>query len=273
MLKSLSLLAVALFVPFLLSCTGITSAVTDLVISDDQEVAMGQKFAAQINADAAHYPPYKGSADVINYVKSLGQNIVSHQKDRNIAFTFTVLNDTSINAFAIPGGFVYVNIGVLRNASSGAEVAGVIAHEIGHVTMRHGAKQLMKSESISFVNQILFGSDSNSIAAAVSSVVENLVFLKFSRDDENQADSCGVVYSIGAHYNPYGMKNFFQVLMNKYGDGMGAFETLSDHPNTSDRITHVQNLINKTPGAPTSATDTTQTHYYAAEFLAVKAKL
>jgi beta-barrel assembly-enhancing protease len=268
MTRFFPLIAVTLFVPIFLSC----QSMTEFFISDDQEIDMGNKFKAQIDADTKNYPPYTAtSADhitVINYVNSIGQKIVNAQKDRNIPFTFSVLADTTINAFAIPGGHVYVNIGLLRAATSGAEVAGVMAHEIGHVTMRHGAKQMMKSEGLTIVQQILFGTDTASIAAAVANMVTNLFFLKFSRDDENQADSCAVAYSTAAKYNPYGIKNFFTTLMNKYGDGMGVFEALSTHPNTSDRIAHTQTLINKTPNVPL---DTTWMH--KDEYLAIKGKI
>ncbi|HUI93227.1 MAG TPA: M48 family metallopeptidase [Chitinivibrionales bacterium] len=261
----------ASIIPFLFNC----QTLTNFFISDEQEVELGDKFQAQILSDTVDYPQYKPGIlqhdSVIGYVNAMGQRLAAAQKDRtNITFTFNIIaNDTIINAFAIPGGHIFIYMGTLRAANSAAEVACVLAHEIGHVTMRHGAKQLMKSEAVGLVNTILFGSDSTSIANAVAQACENMVFLKFSRDDESQADSCAVKYSTAAQYNAYGMIHFFQTLMAKYPDGNGPYEVLSDHPATADRITAVQRIIGKTANVPPD--DTTWT--YPAEYAAIKAKL
>lgn len=260
-----------LALPLFLSC----NALTEFFISDEQEVEMGDKFKKQILADTKNYPQYKntGSASdsVIRYVETMGANIVRAQKDRpTLKFTFTVIdNDTMINAFAIPGGHVFVYTGLLKAAKSGAEVSGVLAHEIGHITMRHGAKQLMKASAVDIVNQILFG-DSSSVAGAVAQICESLLFLKFSRDDEYQADSCAVAYTVAADYNPYGMKYFFQTLMAKYGGGMGPFEVISTHPNTQERIDEVVRIAKNTSGA---APDDGVTKMYTTEFAAIKGKI
>jgi predicted Zn-dependent protease len=262
---------VAILIPLFFTC----QKITDFFISDKQEVELGDKFKAQILSDSVTYPQYKNTStkrdSVIKFVTDMGQKIVAAQKDReNINFTFTLIDkDTMINAFAVPGGHVFVYTGLLKAAGSAAEVAGVLAHEIGHVTMRHGANQLMKSTAVSTVSQILFGGDSTSIANAVLSICENLLFLKFSRDDEYQADSCSVKYTVASQYNPFGMKHFFQTLSAKYGGGMGSFEVLSTHPDTDKRIQGVERVIGKTTGAP--ADDSTWT--YTTEFAAIKSKI
>jgi beta-barrel assembly-enhancing protease len=262
----------ALIIPCFFSC----GTITDFFISDEQEVQLGDKFQAQILADSVNYPQYKAITPqrdtVIKYINTMGQKIVAAQKDRTtLTFTFTLIaNDTMINAFAVPGGHVFVYTGLLKAANSAAEVAGVLAHEIGHVTMRHGAKQLMKSEALSTVNTILFGSDSASIAGAVLNICESLLFLKFSRDDEFQADSCSVKYTFSSQYNPYGMNHFFQTLQTKYPDGNGPFEILSTHPATSERITAVNRIIGKTAGAPA---DDGTTWMYTTEYAAIKSKI
>jgi predicted Zn-dependent protease len=262
----------ALIIPCILSC----GTITDFFISDEQEKELGDKFQAQILADSVTYPQYKATSpqhdSVINYISAMGQKIVAAQKDRtSLNFTFQLINnDTMINAFAIPGGHVFVYTGLLKAAGSAAEVAGVLAHEIAHVTKRHGANQLMKSEGLSLVNQILFGSDSTSIAGAVLNICENLLFLKFSRNDEYQADSCAVKYTVASQYNPYGMKKFFETLMAKYPNGNTPFEVLSTHPATADRITAVERIIGKTPNAPA---DDGTTWMYKTEYAAIKSKI
>jgi beta-barrel assembly-enhancing protease len=262
----------ALIIPCFFTC----GTITDFFISDEQEVQLGDKFQAQILADSVTYPQYKATTPqrdtVIKYVNAMGQKIVAAQTDRkNITFTFTLIaNDTMINAFAVPGGHVFIYTGTLKNANSAAEVAGVLAHEIGHVTMRHGAKQLMKSTAVSTVSQILFGNDSASIAGAVLNICENLLFLKFSRDDEYQADSCAVKYTVASQYNPFGIKHFFETLNAKYPNGGGPFEVLSTHPATTERITAVERIIGKTTGAPA---DDGTTWMYTAEYAAIKSKI
>jgi len=266
--KSLSLLTIALCIPVLLSCNTMTDAITGLVISDADEISIGAKLKAQMLADTRTYPAYTKDASVTSYINNLGAALVAAQTDRtNIPFTFTIINDTIVNAFSLPGGPVFIYRGLLEKANSGAEVAGVLAHEIGHVTMRHGAKKLAETEGVQIVNQIVFGNDST-VSATVAGLLVNMAFLKFSRDDEYQADSCGVCYSFAARYNPYGMKNFFNTLYTLYGDT--PMEALSDHPATSERITNVQRLINKLHSPPLS-TDTTGMH--ADEYLTIKAKI
>jgi beta-barrel assembly-enhancing protease len=230
---------------------------TNFIISDEDEISLGQKFSAQISADSVTYRHYTKDTAIINYIRRMGQAIADVQNDRrNVPFSFTIIDDTVVNAFSLPGGPVYIYKGLLKKAGSGAEIAGVLAHEIGHITMRHGARKMAEMYGVQIVNQILFGSDS-SAAATIASLLAGMAFLKVGRDNEYEADSCGVAYSVSARYNPYGMKNFFQTLSSLYGDT--PFELLSDHPATSERINNVQRLINKLPTPPLS-TDTTGLH-------------
>ncbi|MBN2035236.1 MAG: M48 family metalloprotease [Chitinispirillaceae bacterium] len=258
---------VAALVPFLFTC----ETLTDFFISDEDEVTLGNKFKKEILADSQNYPQYTKSSEVINYITTMGNRLVNSSSVRtNISFTFTLIdNDTMINAFAIPGGHVFVYTGLLKAAKSGAEVAGVIGHEIGHIAMRHGAKRLAQASAVEIVNQILLG-DSSSAAGAVAQLCESLLFLKFSRDDEYQADSCAVAFTAAAAYNPYGMKFFFQTLMDTYGGGMGPFEVVSTHPDTQKRIDEVVRIAKKTTSA---YTDGGTEGMYRLEFEAIKTKI
>jgi beta-barrel assembly-enhancing protease len=257
----------AILVPFLFSCASVTDTITNLIISDQDEIDLGVKFKAQILADPKTYPRYAKDTAVIHYIERMGQTIAGAQKDRSgIPFSFTIIDDTVVNAFSLLGGPVFVYRGLLKKCNNGAEVAGVLAHEIGHVTMRHGAKLMAEKYGIQLVNQILLGGDS--ATSTIANLLEGMAFLKFSRNDEYQADSCGVAYSLASGYNPYGMKNFFTTLFSLYGDA--PFEVFSDHPSTSDRIANAGRLIAKTPGAP-AAGDTTNLHQ--ADFNLIKSKL
>jgi predicted Zn-dependent protease len=183
---------------------------------------------------------------VIDYIDSIGQQIVSRQNDRDtLTFHFNVINaDTVINAFAVPGGYVYIYTGTILNARNEDEIAGVLAHEIGHVTMRHGAKTLVKNYGYGFLMDILLG-DSTKLRSVVD-VAAGLGFLRYSRDNEFQSDSCGVEYLISGGWSPLGMKTFLQLLADKYASGM-RFDWLSTHPDTEKRITTVQKLIATKP--------------------------
>jgi beta-barrel assembly-enhancing protease len=248
-IKSVRYVAVALLLPVLFTCSAVTQFVRPFLVSDADEVTLGTKFQSEIVADTKDYPLYTKNGDVIHYVDTLGQSLVRAQSDRNdLAFTFQVIdNDSVINAFSIPGGHVFVYTGLLKAAQNGAEVAGVLAHEIGHVTKRHGVNRLVQQNGIEFVNQIVFGSNATT-SSMIAGLLENMLFLKFSRTDEYQADSCGVSYAFRCGYNPYGMSSFFQTLLSKYGDS--PMETFSDHPNTSERIRNVQGLIGRLSNPP-----------------------
>jgi predicted Zn-dependent protease len=119
-----------LIIPVLFSCNTLTDIVRPILLSEDDEIALGNKFKKQIIADTINYPPYKKSQEVIDYINSMGQTIAGKQDDRpDLSFSFTIIaQDTVINAFAVPGGHVFIYTGLLKAAQSGAEVAGVVAH-------------------------------------------------------------------------------------------------------------------------------------------------
>jgi predicted Zn-dependent protease len=225
---------------------------SSIIISDEDEIKIGDKFKQQIVADTVQYPLYSARPDadlrVVRYVDSIGNLLSRIQDDRKIDFTFTVIDDTLVNAFAIPGGHVFVYTGLLAKADNGAEVAGVLAHEIGHITKYHGKKMLASQGVVNFVNTILFG-DSASVTSTVSVLLEKMAFLKYSRTNEYQADSCSVAYTTKAAINPRGMHSFLQ----KLGEST-AFEKYSEafstHPDVEKRLTNVQQVIDKTSNVP-----------------------
>lgn len=227
-------------------------SVRSFLLSENEEIEMGNKFRAQIVSDTVGYPPYRGNPNVSKYVDSLGRLIASSQNDwssSKVNYTFTVIDDdTMINAFAVPGGHVFLYTGLLLAATNEAQVAGVLAHEIAHISKHHSADALVKQNAVSLVNQVIFGNEESSLTAVIS-ILENLTFLKFSRENENEADSLSVIYTSQAGMNPQGMSEFLGILKSKYGDSrrlLEPFEKLvSSHPLTSERITNVNNIISK----------------------------
>lgn len=258
------LISIAVFttIVFSISCT---DKVAPFLISDNDEVQLGNTLRKEINNDTDTYPPFTGDAKISTFIDSLGQLLADIQQDRDtLTFTFTIIEKDEINAFAIPGGHVYIYTGLLSNARSGAEIAGVLAHEIGHIAKYHGRNQLLNKEMVGYVNSILFG-DSSSIAGALTGLLENMAFLSFSRNNEFQADSCAVRYTALAGINPEGMSIFLKKLREKYGEEPAVFEPFSSHPPLKDRIERVEALIDKVSSPP--AHDSAM---YVEEYLAIR---
>jgi len=264
-------LAAASALPLLLSCETaekIMDVVTPFLISDQQEYEMGNNFYSQIVADSVSYRLYKKNAQVVSYIRGIGSSVVAHQTDRpevsdTFEYNFDVIdNDTVVNAFAIPGGHVFVYTGLLLNASNEAEVAGVISHEVSHITKRHGAQKLVESYGIDFCMDLIFG-DSTALRSAMD-IATGMLFLKFSRENEYEADSSGLSYMINCGYNPTGMVTFFQSLQDSGGTPK-VFEAFSTHPNTADRIAAVNTMI-----SGNSSANLSDTALYASRFAPIK---
>lgn len=223
-------------------------------VSQQQEVQMGQQTAAQVNAQL----PMLRDALVDSYVNSLGQAIASRTSRADLQWQFAVVNTDVINAFALPGGFVYVNRGVLSRASNESELAGVLAHEIEHVVRRHSVKQMEQVQQANIgvgLACALTRVCENQAAQAAIQVGGTAVFAKFSRADEVQADEGGFANMIRAGIDPRGMLTFFQKLLaedQSSGSG-GASAWFSDHPGTQDRIADIQRLLAATPASQLSS--------------------
>jgi predicted Zn-dependent protease len=183
------------------------------------------------------------------YVNRVAQNIVLHS-DAKIPFTVKVINSDEVNAFALPGGFLYVNRGLLEAAENEAEVAGVLAHEISHVTARHGIEQASKGELLNYASipLIFFGGLGGYLIRQAAGLAVPLTFLKFSRGAEKEADRLGAQYMWAAGYDPNALITFFEKLQAKDKRKPGTLsKVFSTHPLTGDRITEVRDLIARFP--------------------------
>jgi predicted Zn-dependent protease len=242
MKRQCSIPTVVLLFLALFSC----SEVSKWFVSDEEEVNMGTDFYHQILAQDTTYPVLDtvGNTNarlLAQYIDSIGTYVATHQTARPengyLKYVFTVIdNDSVINAFAIPGGYVFVYTGLIKQARNEAEIAGVLAHEIAHITQRHGVEQLVKLMGVDYVKQLIFGDDPNLIA----DIVTSLVFLKFSRENEFESDSCAIEFLITGGYNPNGMKTFLQLLSENSG---WTFEPLSTHPETAKRVEAADRII------------------------------
>ena len=182
-------------------------------ISQQQEVDMGAQEAQQVNAQL----PILNDATINAYVNSLGRSIASRTSRADLDWRFAVVNTEVINAFALPGGYIYVNRGVLSRASNESELAGVLAHEIEHVVRRHSVKQMEQAQGANVgvgIACALTGVCNNQVAAAAIQVGGTAVFAKFSRADEVQADEGGFNNMINAGISPRGMLTLCSTISN-----------------------------------------------------------
>jgi Zn-dependent protease with chaperone function len=219
------------------------------LFSQEQDVEMGREVAKQAESQL----PILNDRQATAYIDSLGRSLVAHAPANKYPFQFKIVNDKSINAFALPGGFVYVNRGAIEAADNEAQIAGVMAHEIGHVLLRHGTNQASKAYIAQAPLAILGGVlGSNSIGSVLAQLgigfATNSLFLKYSRDAERQADLMGTQLLHDSGYNPTAMVEFFEKIQ---AESKGrASEFFSDHPNPENRISSVQHEIEKMGGAP-----------------------
>ncbi|HYR42772.1 MAG TPA: M48 family metalloprotease [Terriglobia bacterium] len=222
------------------------------LFSPQQDIEMGRQSAKE----AEKQLPVLNDREAATYINTLGQNLAAHAPGEKYPYQFKIVNDKAINAFALPGGFVYVNRGAIEAADSENQIAGVMAHEIGHVVLRHGTNQVSKAYLAQAPLSILGGMlGSNSIGGVLAQLGVGLglnsLFLKYSRDAESQADLMGTQILHDSGYDPRGMVEFFEKIQ---AESKGrAVEFLSDHPNPENRISNVQHEIERLGAAPPNA--------------------
>ncbi|MGH9752135.1 MAG: M48 family metallopeptidase [Blastocatellia bacterium] len=213
--------------------------------SIEREVAIGRQLAAEVDRSSK----LVNDPIITEYVNRIAQNLVLHS-DSKVPFTIKVIDSEDVNAFALPGGFLYVNRGLLEAADNEAEVAGVIAHEIAHVAARHGMEQASKGELFNYLSiPLIFlgGIGGYAIQQGVGLVVP-LTFLKFSRGAEKEADRLGAQYMWASGYDPNALITFFEKLQAKNKKKPGTLsKVFSTHPLTGDRITEVRELVARFP--------------------------
>ncbi len=213
------------------------------LVSEGQEIQMGQQAAQEVEQSIG----FVEDPELQAYVAGIGKRMAAKSERPNLPWEFHVVNDAAVNAFALPGGFIYVTRGLLAHMNSEAELASVLGHEIGHVTARHSVQQISKAQLATLglgVGSIL----SSDIAqfAGIASQGLGVLFLKYGRDAENQADQLGFKYALGLNYDVREMSNVFQTLnrASQAGGGGGRLpEWLSTHPNPENRITRTQERL------------------------------
>jgi predicted Zn-dependent protease len=206
----------------------------------DREIAMGRELSAQVQGQARII----SDTMVTDYVNRLGQTIVRNS-DAKVPFTIKVIDNDEVNAFALPGGYFFVNSGLIMAADNEAELAGVMAHEIAHVAARHATRTLTRNQLINLASLplIFVGGPLVFAMEQVAGVAVPMSFLKFSRDAELEADLLGLEYEYSAGYDPAAFVQFFEKLgLEQKHKGLMS-KAFSTHPMTADRIKRAQDEI------------------------------
>lgn len=213
--------------------------------SYEKEVALGRSMAQEVDQSAKLID----DPIIAEYINRVGQNLVLHS-DAKVPFTIKVLESDEVNAFALPGGFFYVNRGLILAAESEAELAGPMAHEIAHVAARHGVEQASKGELINWgsIPLIFLGGWAGYAIQQAAALAIPLGFLKFTRAAEEEADMLAAQYMWAAGYDPHSLVTFFEKLETKEKKKPGTMAKIFiTHPVVGDRITKVNSLIARFP--------------------------
>lgn len=231
------------------------------LFSVNDDVTIGKDIDIQIRADRQNYPIMEGNDDVRSYVSGIGRNILNSStliKYKNIfPYKFDVIRDDStVNAFCVPGGYIYIYTGLIKFLNSEAALAGVMAHEIAHAERRHMTQRLTSYYGVSTVLSLVLGNNPNQFAEIAANLFVGLGFLANSRSDETEADDYSIKYLRTSQYYPGSIIFFFDKIreeQRKKGTTPGSLERLfATHPLPQDRIDNVFEELNKIKPRPDS---------------------
>jgi beta-barrel assembly-enhancing protease len=223
--------------------TGCAPAVTT-----QQEVDLGRQYAQQI----ARELPLVQDAAILQYINQLGNQIARSADPRGIGYTFYIVNAPEVNAFAVPGGHIYINRGLIERNANMSELAGVLAHEVAHVAHRHGIEQWRRAQQaesgLAILYGVLLGRPPSGVEQVGIQVGGTAVFAGYSRGAEREADNSAIGYLINSGIHPGGLVTMFETLMAERQRNPGAVEQwFSTHPTTQERIDNTRAAINSLP--------------------------
>lgn len=245
--------------PFIYSCdTGIN------IFSLQDDAQLGQELNAQIQSDLVEYPIFRGDPAIKIYIVSqiFNQILQSPQVKHTDVFNYQmeiIDDDSTLNAFALPGGYVYVYSGLLKYLNSSAALAGVLGHEIAHAELRHATQRMTAYYGVSILLNIILGENPSQLEEIAANLFVGLGFLANSRADEDQADDYSIKYLVDTRFYPGSVMFFFEQmrddgLVSSNADEIAAF--LSTHPDPIDRINKTQERLQQAGIQIKSYTDT-----------------
>lgn len=210
------------------------------IISLEQEWELGREIEREIGEQLT----LSTDAELTGYVRNLGERIVAGTPMSGLEWRFHVVEDEAVNAFNAPGGLVYVNTGLIREAENASELSAVMAHEVGHGVARHGTQRLSQQYGVAVLAGLILGDDPGLLAEIAASIAAAGTMARFSREDEFEADELGVTFTVEAGYHPRGMVTFFQRLLELQQREPGSVERFfATHPATQERIDRVEDMV------------------------------
>jgi predicted Zn-dependent protease len=216
-----------------------TGAAANVLLPPREEERLGREMQREVLKEV----DVLQNEAIQEYVDQLGAQIVraAGSKPEGIEYSFTVLDDDQVNAFAMPGGEIYIYTGLMKAAETEAELMSVLAHEVAHVTERHIAEQLVAQYGLQALASAALGNNPGVVSQLVASIAGQGYMLKFSRSAETEADRSGLRYLVRAGYDPQGFISFFQTLERQGGARPPEF--LASHPSPSNRISAAREII------------------------------
>ncbi len=243
---TLSVLVLFLTVSIFYSCGANLFSVSD-------DVKLGEDLDREIKNSPREYPMMQNNPDVTNYVSGIGKYILNSSPKIEyksvFPYKFQVIDDTIINAFCTPGGYIYVYSGLMKFLDNEAALAGVVAHEIAHAERRHMTQRLTSYYGVSILMSLVLGNNPNTVAEIAANLVAGLGFLANSRSDEQEADDYSIKYLMTSKYYPGAIEFFFNKILDeqkKKNTVGGSFDRLlSTHPLPQDRVENVKEQLKK----------------------------
>lgn len=223
-----------------------------IFISDQQENQLGLQVKKEL--ETKENIKYLEDSTVVEYVRGISSRILQQaNKDRpGVPWKINVIDDPkTVNAFATPGGYLYVYTGLILAAANEAELAGVMGHEAGHVVGRHSAQAMLLQYGEQAVIEAALGKSAGTVSQIAAGLAGNGASLAFSRSNETEADELGAKYLSAVNYDPHAMETFFQKLAAQEGKTPAVLKWLSTHPPSADRVVHINKFIqqNRLTGA------------------------
>lgn len=214
------------------------------IISSEEEVQMGLQFTEEVSKE---YKIYNNAA-VAAYVQGVGNKVTAVCDRAEIQYRFAVIEKDEMNAFALPGGYIYVYTGLMKQMDDESQLAAVMAHEVGHVAARHSAERLSQQYGYQFIAGLVLGKDPNAYAELFANIFSTSGFLYFGRQNEYEADRLGAKYLNAAGYEVGGMVELMGKLKDLEGREPTKFEEwLSTHPPTGERLAEVKGYVATLP--------------------------
>ena len=222
---------------------GLLLSTLGCAISVEEEIAIGREAAPQFEAEFGGLYPDR---QIQSYVNEVGTQLARHAGRPQLPWQFRVLNSDQVNAFALPGGFIYITQGLLFRMRNEAMLSGVLGHEVAHVAHRHSVRQIQRAQTAQGLSALagfagaLFGYGG---VGDVASIVATVSLMSYSRDQEKESDLSALKYMTQLGYNPEGMVQMMRVLQEASGGGGGPPEFLSSHPNPGNRLEYLTDAI------------------------------